>query len=78
MADATTAVRRTVTLEIELDVDVPAEAGLSQEMKDDIEAWVDARLLGAIDGGAITTRDGSALRVDGHSVMVIPADWPMR
>jgi len=76
MADGTTAVRRTVTLEIELDVDVPAETSLTQEMKDDIEAWVDARLLGAIDGGDITTRSGLGLRVDGHSVVVIPGAWP--
>lgn len=78
MADTTTAVHRTVTLEIELDVDVPDEARLTQETKDEIEAWVDARLLGALDGGEITTSSGARLRVDGHSVVVIPGEWPLR
>jgi len=72
------AVRHTVTLEIELDVDVPAEARLSQETRDDVEAWINSQLLDAVDGRDITTRDGATLRVDGHSVVVIPGAWPYR
>ena len=78
MAQQATTVRRTVTLEIELDVDVPDGITLSQDAKDDIEAWIDQNLLAAADGRDITTRDGSTLRVDGHSVVVTPGPWPFR
>ena len=72
------AVHHTVTLEIEMDVDVPGDVRWSQEVKDDIEAWIDRNLLSAVDGRDITTREGATLRVDGHSVVVIPGAWPYR
>jgi hypothetical protein len=71
-------VRHTLTLEVELELDVPAGARWSQDLKDDIEAWIDAELLGRADGREITTRAGARLRVNGHSVVVIPAAWPYR
>ena len=77
-AQQETTVRRTVTLDIELDLDVPDGAEWSQEVRDDVEAWIDAELLRAADGREITTRNGFTLRVDGHSVVVIPAAWPYR
>lgn len=70
------AVRHTITLEIELDIDVPAGVAWSQELKDDIEGWVDAALRTRADGREITTREGASLRVDGHSVVVTPGAWP--
>jgi hypothetical protein len=72
------AVRHTITLEIELDVDAPAGVAWSQELKDDVEGWVDAVLRAHADGRDITARDGASLRVDGHSVVVIPGAWPYR
>lgn len=71
------ATRHTITLEVELDVDVPESMAWSQELKDDVEGWVDRVLLAAADGADVPAAGGT-LRVQSHSVVVTPGTWPMR
>ena len=71
-------VRRTVTFEIELDLDVPAGVAWSPELEDDLEGWVDAELLRRADGRDIPARSGASLHVTGHSAVVMTGTWPFR
>jgi len=72
------ATRHTITLEVELDVDVPEGTPWNQELKDDVEGWVDRVLLAGADGEAISVRSGGPLTVRSHSVAAAPGTWPYR
>ncbi len=65
----------TITLEIELDLDVPEGTPWTPEVKDGIEAGIDALLREHADGRAL---GGAGVRVEGHSVVAVPGAWPYR
>ena len=70
--------RHTMTLEIELDVDVPDGVTWKADVKDAIEDHIDALLRARLDGKDIALAGGASLRVDGHSTVAVPGAWPYR
>jgi hypothetical protein len=69
--------RRVVTMEIEMDVDVPGGAHWSNELANAVEDWLAIDVLADIDGSEVTLQ-GVRLRVDGHSVTRIATASPYR
>ncbi len=69
--------RRVVTMEVEMDVDVPEGAHWSNELANDVEDWLATDVLAAIDGREVTLH-GVRLRIDGHSVTRIATASPYR
>jgi hypothetical protein len=66
-----------MTLEVELDVDVPDGVRWSDDMAAEFEEWLATDVLNAFDGRTLTLR-GVPMRLDGHSVTRINAAWPYR
>jgi hypothetical protein len=78
MATDPSTARRTVTLEVELDVDVPDGVHWSQDMADDIESWLSTDVLGGVSGREVMLRGGVRVRVASQSVAGVSGPWPFR
>jgi hypothetical protein len=71
------AMRRTVTVEVEVDVEVADGARWNNDVAQAFEDWLHTDVLGALDGREVTLHE-LPLRVDGHSVTRVAAAWPYR
>jgi hypothetical protein len=69
--------QRTVTLEVQLDVDAPHDAHWSDEMRAAFEDWLATDVLNPLDGRDITLHD-VPMRIEGHSVTRMTNTWPYR
>jgi hypothetical protein len=69
--------QRTVTLEVQLDVDVPEGVHWSDDIATAFEDWLATDVLNPLDGRDITLSDVS-MHIEGHSVTRIANTWPYR
>jgi hypothetical protein len=68
---------RTVTLEIELDVDVAEGERWTNDTAQAFEDWLDREVLAAVDGRAVDLQ-GVGVRIQGHSLTRVSTAWPYR